>query len=168
MGLFVALGGASYAAVAVPDNSVGTRQLTFPLGVGSRQYSDTVTSVSVCLDLKNCEHSFPPTKLRAIRISLKRASRVLIVGQVQAIESAPAKHGSTTLDFGALFDFRAFFDQYQVSTRPTTITYSEVLKTRAGRVPIGLFMAAFSQSGPARTVRLDNPQLTVIVLPGLH
>jgi hypothetical protein len=31
--LFIALGGASYAAVALPTNSVGTRQLAFPLGL---------------------------------------------------------------------------------------------------------------------------------------
>jgi hypothetical protein len=60
---------------------------------------------------------------------------------------------------------------YQVTTRPTTLNYSNVISMPAGAQTIGVdgFAWAYGTSRPPRSfVSIDNPQLTVIALPPLR
>src|SRR5436305_10451068 len=103
LALFAALGGASYAALAIPANSVGTRQLAFPLGFKTREGANKRASVDICPPGAHCP-KFMPKRILSLRVSLKRSARLLVLGQTQAQESQRPTQGRTVLDLGVSID----------------------------------------------------------------
>jgi len=166
LALFVALGGASYATVALPSNSVGTRQLAFPLGLKSSTGPGTSTSVQVCGAGIPCPPP-PLTTLATVRVSLKRSSRLLVVGLAEE-DSSHKSRATTQLEMGVEFDRGANMEQFQARLAPETVSFSRIVSARAGRHTISLVADAQSDSGPAHKVEFFHPQITVIGLPPLR
>jgi hypothetical protein len=167
LALFVALGGASYAATRLAANSVGTRQLAFPLGLKSREVAQTKAPVFVCPPRAHCPR-FQAKTLVSVDVSLKRASKLLVIGQTDVSEGSAAKRGSTTLVLGVQVGGRAYSGEYPLSTSPNNVTVDEVIPVRAGRHVLHLDALAESHYGPARSVYFSRPQIAVIALPKLR
>lgn len=101
--LFVALGGASYAAVALPANSVGTRQLRsgavtpaklgfgFAAGSGRAPGPTSITAVSTCpAGAVKCAPPHPTLLIRR-SFTLRRPARLAVA--VSGLVSNPASSG---------------------------------------------------------------------------
>jgi hypothetical protein len=167
--LFVALGGASYAAVALPANSVGSGQLSFPIGLTSRIGQARPVRVSICPPGVPCPGPLA-TKLATVHVSLKKASRLLVVGEAEVEQGRSAKPGSTELDIGEEYHGGGYQLgwHYTLRERSTPINFADMLSAHAGRQAISLVADLQSGTGPrGRTVSFINPQIAVIVLPPL-
>ncbi len=165
--LFAALGGASYAAVAVPNNSVGPRQLSFPIGMKSRIRQEATVHVYICPRGVPCPAP-PTTTLTTVNVSLKKASKLLVIGEAEVVQNGRAKRGSTTVDIGEEFHRDiALGWHYTLRQGSNVVHFSDVLSAPPGRQAISLATDLQSDSGPPRTASFINPQLTVIALPPL-
>lgn len=166
--LFSALGGGAYAAVAVPANSVSARQLAFPLGMKTALGSETRLQVFFCPPGSHCRHN-EFRSIVSLRVSLKKPTRLLVLGQTQARENRSPSHGQTMLGLGVSRNGTPLRgESYELSTRNTTFTFYETIRVRAGHHTLGLDVITESSSGPSRTAQFTDPQITVIALPGLH
>lgn len=100
LALFLALGGASYAALTLPRNSVGTTQLkagsvtlgklAFPLGAatGTQQQTETVGTIQACPPgVTLC--AVPPEGvhvLTSVTLDLRTRAAVLLLGSAEISE----------------------------------------------------------------------------------
>lgn len=170
LALFAALAGASYAAVALPPGSVGTRQLAFPLGLKSRQVRGAGSYVFVCRPGEHCPKEQLHSML-SLNVSLKRQSSLLVLAQTAAEMSPSAGQSPTTLEIGVQSDRHWYAgEQYLLSSSRTTITFYQVVPARVTRTGVNhlrLRVLPFSTGGPRRKVSFLEPQITVIALPGL-
>lgn len=107
LALFVALGGTSYAALTLPQGSVGTRQvqpgavtlskLGFSVGAKSASFGTTTVAGFICHDnqvgssaqLRQCEAAAPP-QLGRMTIKLAHPASVLLLGRA---EVSPSQNG---------------------------------------------------------------------------
>lgn len=89
LALFVALGGASYAATSLPADSVATRQLAFPLGaLSSTAYFTQTLHVASC-DGPSCPLPTLETKpFRSVSVTLAHPAKLLILGSASLVESS--------------------------------------------------------------------------------
>jgi len=163
LALFVALGGASYAAIALPANSVGTRQLAFPIGLKSLTGPNTTVPVQVCPAGASCPSPVFKT-LESVQVSLKRSSEVLVLGSAVFVDGSSAKK-PTIVSVGIEANRNIPGESYQAGGQ-TTRTWRIVFFS-AGHHTARLVAGAQSESGPARGVNVYNPQITVIALPRL-
>ena len=142
--------------------------MAFPLGLKSRAGANTSISVPApCPPRAPCPAA-PPKTLASLHVSLKKSSRLLVLGQTGVDEDASPKHGHTTLDIGVRCDCGGGGEQYALSTKLTTVTFSQVLSARPGRYEIRLVADARSGFGHARRAHFYDPQITVIALPPLR
>jgi hypothetical protein len=100
LALFVALGGASYAAIELPANSVGSRQLrhgsvsTQKLGFALAMASAKVASVRVGHEVIRCSGRCPlllpqPQPVVSVSLDLPRPSRVLVLATANLSAAVP-------------------------------------------------------------------------------
>lgn len=166
--LFVALGGASYAAVAIPANSVGSRELAFPLGLKSAEKPRAELPVYVCPPGAHCPKFFL-RPLLSLHVSLKKSSRLLVMGQSDVKTSASPKSGNTALDMALVLDHRTLRTQhYRLSTTSTAVTFYAIVSGSPGPHNVSLEALARSRSGPSRSADFGHPDITVTALPPLH
>jgi hypothetical protein len=166
LALFLALGGASYAALALPANSVETRHLAFPLGLKSRTGERHSVRVLVCPPRRHCPRA-TLKRLLSLHFSVKKSTQLLLLAQVRVFEDASTEPGATSLDIGMKLP-GADPQTYSLSTGWTTVSFWRVVSAKAGRHATSLVADAASSSGPARTLQFDEPRITVIALPALH
>lgn len=170
LALFVALGGASYAATALPPNSVRTSQLNFPLGIASGVGRARSVPVPVCNPhSRGCIG--PTVQLAHVSFSLKQSSQVLVLVQAWAVQNRPPAHAYTRLSF-TLPGSRGQVGRqvsYELGAGPITVSYSEIISVHAGSQTIGVAVdAPFPHHGTTRVVHVYDPEITVIALPPLH
>jgi len=99
LALFVALGGASYAAIELPANSVGSRQLrhgsvsTQKLGFALAMASAKVASVRVGHEVIRCGRCplllSAPQPVVSVSLDLRRPSRVLLLATAKLSAAVP-------------------------------------------------------------------------------
>ena len=174
--LFVALGGASYAALALPANSVGTKQLAFPLGasVVANYYTVMLHSLSA-----------PPggrsRRLVSTTLTLKRPAKLLVFGSAELEADCVTPSGQSpwevvNLDAGLDGTGIAVGEggPIPVGTTPFTVSFMRELSPPARRlgesfVPAGRHVIDLyaSASGPCNTATVDGSQLAVVALPWL-
>ncbi len=125
--LFAALGGASYATVSIPGNSVGPRQLSFPIGMRSRTGPGATVHVYICPPGVPCPPP-PVTTLASTTVSLKKANKLLVIGEAEVVQNKRAKRGSTMVDMGEEFH-RGIDMGWHYTLRPGTnvVHFSDVL-----------------------------------------
>jgi hypothetical protein len=166
LALFVALGGASYAALELPANSVGPRQLAFPLGLAAGNGGSRTVPVTGCQGDISCPGPIP-SRLASTSFTLKRPSRLLVMGSATFIE-ADGSTGSVTVDIGPDIANAISMEQHQVGPAPATLRFSRVVSARAGHQVISLEADAQPDAGSVRSVRVYNPQIAVIALPAIR
>lgn len=167
LALFVALGGASYAAVQLPADSVETRQLAFPLGVTAANGAGSTLNVSECSGPVRCPVP-PPTSLVSARITLKRPSKLVIVGSATFL-NGPGSSDPVAVNLGAVAAGRFQAESAQlVGYLPVTIHFTRVVSASAGRHAIPLEADASSAGSSPQTVSVGNPSIEVIALPSIH
>jgi hypothetical protein len=165
LALFVALGGASYAAIQLSANSVGTTQLAFPLGLKWHVRMRSSIPVLICPAGAPCPA--PETKtLVSVHVHLKTQTPVLVLGS-STVQSTRSGTKSAILDIGAEVNRSRVFEHYRVGV-PPTIRIWRVVSLSAGDHTITLMAGAEAESGPARTLRADNAEVAVIALPRLN
>lgn len=178
--LFVALGGASYAAVALAPNSVGSRQvragaitppkLAFPLGVSVSKPAGPQTLIAQYCNSALC----PPPRaatLASLTLVLRRPASVLLVASGSFLwhsdgtSSAAAQvgigvdeDGTSTVLPGSAAQVDA---QHAVALTPVG-----VVAFSAGRHTFALSASA-GAGGPGITVTAERAQLAAFVLPSL-
>ncbi len=160
LALFVSLGGASFAAFALPANSVGTRQLKFPLGLesGPRRGVSKLPVSTLCIE--GCPFTVPPKQLASVRVSLKRRTSVLVLGSAWVDQRQVRP--STVVDFGPEVNGSSALDGFDPSVSATLKTW-EVMSLSAGRHTINLVAdAAARRSG---FLYVYDAQVFVIALP---
>lgn len=165
LALFIALGGTSYAATQTPPNSVGTDQLSFPLGMTSVNPPTQRVRAS-CTRGRRCVVGGAP--LAIARVSLKKSSRVLVL-----FHAGIVKYGSRVLTSPLALQSSppGRRVRYRVGTGLTRVSYSDVITLPAGShlgiAVLGYFTAPGTTRPPRTFLRVYNPQLTVIALPQL-
>jgi hypothetical protein len=179
LALFVALGGTSYAALTLPDGSVGSRQvqpgaislskLGFSLGAKSASFGTTTVSGFVCHDnqvgssaaVRQCEIT-PPTQLGKLTIRLAHPAWVLMLGRAGAIPSQANQ--SAELDAYADGGFAAgsldLYADLQVSAAPE-LNVQRMVKLSAGThtLHLGIYVQG---SG---TTEVPAASLMALILP---
>lgn len=167
LALFIALGGASYAAFEVPPNSVGQRQLEFPLGEA------TATGPRASLRVWYCPPGAPcaPPRTKSLvttHVTLKANAKLLVYGSAYFAE--PGTSSRTKPDYveiGTAVRGVGTLDQYKLPALSSPLRTWQIVSVPAGRQTIRL--EAVVTGGPgSRSVRVGNPQITVIALPRLH
>ncbi len=167
--LFVALGGSSYAALELPANSVGQRQIAFPIGAASGSGSNTTLPVQVCPQDMSCPEPLPKA-VASSTIVLKRASELLVMGSASFAEVAPSTTTETvTIDLGPDIDRSISLQQSEIGNGVTApLSFSEVVPAPAGKQTISLDADAQSTGGPVSKIDVYNPTITLIALPKLQ
>lgn len=166
--LFVALGGASYAAVAIPANSVNNRKLSFPLGLKSAEKSQAKLPVYICPVGAHCPKLFL-RPLLSLHVSLKKSSRLLVLAQSAIKDTASPKSGNTAAGIALELDHRPFqTERYRLSTTNTPVGFYGIVSARPGAHNVSLEALSRSRLGPSRSTRFDHPDITVIALPPLQ
>jgi hypothetical protein len=169
MALFVALGGASYAAATLPANSVHQRQLAFPLGLASK----TIEHAS-SLPISVCSAGIPcpaptPRSLVSVVVSLKQPTKLVVFG------SAGFLHGSSVpatdavqLSVGVEAHGSTSFDHYQLDDAHPTLHFWQTASVPTGRHVIRFVATAQATRGPVRNVHVNTPSLAVLALPAVQ
>jgi len=176
LALFIALGGTSYAALNLPDGSVGSRQLKpsavtpskLGFSIGARAASFPMTSVAAffCHDntkvgSRQCELQAPRV-LGTMTIKLAHPAWVLMLGRASAIASQD----------GQLAQLSAYADDAYAGTvddaptaipqaYPPELAVQKMVKLSAGSHKLHLAVA-IDGSG---TTEVELPRLMVVVLP---
>jgi hypothetical protein len=176
LALFVALGGASYAATTLAPDTVGTMQLrpksvtvsklAFSLGVSTRESMGTVTlNTGSCPPQAACPVAISP-KLVSTSLTLPKPSDVLLIGSGQfnlASLGAPA-NVNLALTSSAVEVVGGGSTQPVESITGTSVSIERVVSSRAGRQMFSLTASASGET-PDVSVSGDDFQITAIVLP---
>jgi hypothetical protein len=172
LALFVALGGASYAAITLPANSVRQRQLAFPLGVASQTFNATRrVPISICPPGVPCPAPIGKP-LASVVVSLKRAAKLLVLGStkllrppevppsdaIQVSIEADLQRAGSGQDAGGV-------NQSPLDDANPTLQFWQVVSAPAGRQVINLRAGAQATTGPAGDLDADATSITVVVLP---
>jgi hypothetical protein len=179
LALFLALGGASYAAMTLAPNSVGTSQLrsgavtgsklAFPLGIATSESAGPVTlSTGSCSPQTACPATAdlsPP--LVSTSLDLTRASRVLVIGSAEFNLSSPNVTASVELGLQMANTKLPSGFQPIASTSATAISVERVLSVPAGRATLSLTAEA-AGTNPGTLISGDDFQIAVIVLPAMR
>jgi hypothetical protein len=166
--LFIALGGASWAAISLPADSVGSRQLAFPLGVGSRTGATAVILVDSCASHIPCLPVAPST-LATKTVVLKRRSQLLVLGSASVSLSgpSPATSSPVQVDLGPEIRGVISLRTHQLVTGVSPATFWQIVSEPAGRQSIRLEASAQSDGVSVHSVDVYNPQLAIVALPDL-
>lgn len=180
LALFVALGGASYAATTLAPNSVGTAQLrrgavsasklAFPLGIATSEAAKPIAlGAGFCPPQDPCPPPFPKT-LTATSLALSKPSEVLLVGSGE-FNLAVVGGAAAIVDLGLQATTRSqglegVGDDVQevTSTSATTLSVERVVSSPAGRHTFGLTATAGGVNTSTQ-VSGSSFQLAAIVLP---
>lgn len=169
LALFIALGGASYAAVELPANSVGVRQIAFPIG------GRAATGVGGRLSVAECSANIPcpgqsPTSLATVTIHLRAPTDLLILGSAQFEVAAPSSSSPTVqVDFGDEFKNTISLPEHPiVGASSQTLNLTDVVAANAGTHTIRLMADAQPNTGSPRFVTVFNPLIDVVALPRLR
>jgi len=169
LALFVALGGASYAAVEVPANSVGVRQIAFSVG------GQTATGAGGRLTVTGCSGDIPcpsptPTSLATVTVHLKAPTDLLILGSAQFEVAVPSSSSPTVqVDFGDEFKNTISLPEHPiVGASSQTLNLTDVVAASAGTHTIRLMADAQPNAGSARSVAVFTPLIDVIAVPRLR
>jgi hypothetical protein len=168
LALFIALGGGAYAAFALPADSVGTRQLSFPLGVATRTDPTTTIPVYRCPPGAPCAPPVPKP-IAAVSFTLKRPAKLLVLGSGYFAE--PGTSATSTpvdIEIGALVDSVDELEEYELPVTSSPLKIWRIVSAPAGHQTIRLEADALAGSGSVPTVLAENPQITVVALPTLR
>jgi hypothetical protein len=187
LALFVALGGASYGAIALPANSVGSRQLRaaavglgdlrFPLGtVGMTDHTiEDLTKGACNSPVQLREDASPPclppvrggqTPGREVRITLRTAGLLLVSATVNLKDE-----GTPTSDARIAVGLNV--DRKRVAETEITITGGQLLQVPiqtlasvlAGKHTAGLSVSAqYDSAGPGDVI-ISNASVIVSAAP---
>jgi hypothetical protein len=183
LALFVGLGGASYAVVRLPANSVGTKQLRagavsqsklgFPLGISSTSAEPTMLTGGPVLCVRAPCPGSGPQVLASLPIVVKNPTEVYVEATGSFTATEPGKEAKIAVSLGSLLE-RA--PQTTVITaiggRSTPFTLANAVKvigaSQVGdmRVTNTLVLRA-SQIGPEAKVDVGKINMVAIVLPPL-
>jgi hypothetical protein len=183
LALFLALGGASYAAITLPRNSVGgnqlrngavtTQKLAFPLGMSADSDAGPV-SVGTRYEV-NCQDCSPPAppppevhSLASVTLVLPRASQVLLVGSV-GVAASGATGGPIGVSVGTQVDGGSPLTQTTVLNESDGYS-ARVPLQRSVQAPAGsstFTLVASGEFAHAMTLNASEAQLVAIVLPTL-
>lgn len=177
LALFLALGGASYAAMTLAPNSVGTRQLrsgavtgsklAFPLGMATSESAGPVTlGTGSCSPQTACPAIAISPTLTSTSLNLTKASRVLLIGSGEFNLASPNVTASVELGLQVANTKLPSGFQPIASTSATAISVERVLSVPAGRATISLTAEAAGTS-PGTSISGDDFQITAIVLPAM-
>jgi hypothetical protein len=177
LALFVALGGASYAATTLPAGSVGTAQLrpgavtgsrlAFPLGIASQAAMGPITlNTGDCTPQTACPAGVPAT-LVSTDLSVTKAADILLIGTGSFNLVSPNTLADIDLGLaGSANGIGSVGDDLQeiTSTDATTVSVERVVPVHAGRQTFSLTALA---SGPSESTSVSGGtfQITAIVLP---
>ena len=165
--LFLALGGVSYAVMAVPANSVGTRQLSFPIGAASRTADFTQRLIA-----QRCNPFVPcpppePQMLRSVSFTLKRPGRVLVLGAADVVgDPSPAAVAQVRLS-AELGGDQVGLASGSVGSSSSKLAFWQVVSVAAGRHVVHLGASAQVDGARSTTLSVNSAQLDVIALPAL-
>ena len=187
--VFVALGGASYAATQLPPNSIGSRQLrdgavtppklAIPVGGGlsrggSGSQPTSLRLAGTCPPKASCPAP-APTTLTSATVTLTRPAKVLVLASAVADDTV-----GTCCDTGSAEVTLALASQPtqaqsppSVSSSlqrggPTLISAPFVTSLPAGRSVIALVASTSvsqAQAAPGTGISASNAQLIVLALP---
>jgi hypothetical protein len=149
LALFIALGGATYAAVELPANSVGVRQIAFPIG------GQTATGAGGRLTVTGCSGNIPcpapiPTSLARVTVHLRAPTKLLILGSAQFEVAAPSSTSPTVqVDFGDEFNNTISLPEHPiVGASSQTLNLTDVVAATAGTHTIRLMADASPTPDP--------------------
>lgn len=179
LALFVALGGASYAAVSLPAHSVGTAQLKDG-AVTSRKLGVPIVMSSAgggaprvvgeslgagCLNGQVACSPPPPrsTPLATVTLHLSRASKVLLLGSAEVYEPHSKAESSVSIGSGVE---GSFVGQTDARLTPSNHYFDKVSFQRVVTVPSGTPHFALAASGyTAAETYAAGAQLIAVALP---
>ena len=169
LALFIALGGASYAATSLPAGSVGTRQLAFPLGaLSSTAYFTQSLHVESCSGDQPCPPPTLETKpFRSLSVTLTHPAKLLILASASLLESSPIAAPVLVNLWAERSDALAGSTSGEVGAESSNLEFWQILSAPSGHEVIQLQASAQSDGSTARTVLVNSAQLGVVVLPGL-
>lgn len=171
--LFVALGGASYAAIELPRNSVGTpqlrdgavteRKLGFTLATAASRSSAPI-KVGAEVPCSNSPTPCPvpapePVRLLSTSVTLTHPGRVLVLASAEAYVAQAAVKGSVTLNIGKERGLTAQRDAVLGPYSPVPVSFWTAQEVGAGR---HVFTLEARGSG---AVYVEDSELLVLALP---
>jgi hypothetical protein len=179
--LFAVVGGVSYAAVALPRNSVGTPQvrpgaitppkLAFSLGMAHSTTSTTTVESFGCPPGAPC----PPPAARPVtttRLRLKPGSKVLLLGSATFSRADGSGGDPIEIDLGtAVRGYVDFADSgrlegaERVRLRFWRVVAVPAGRGRARRHIFNLLAQAVAENNSDARVNVDDAQLIATVLP---
>jgi hypothetical protein len=176
--VFIAIGGASYAAGLLPRNSVDTRQvrpnaitqpkLAFSLGMAHSAPADTTTfDSSACPPGASCPAPIPQT-VAETSARFRHATKVLLLGSAEFTRADSRDSTPVEVQLGTRAqDTIEGSDGGQLdgSGSVTLKAFRVVPATGAGRRAFGLEASAVARGPSGVTVNVSNPQLIAIALP---
>lgn len=178
LAVFIAIGGASYAAGLLPRNSVDTRQvrpnaitqpkLAFSLGMAHSAPADTTTfEASACPQGASCpaptSHAVTETSAR-----FRHATRVLLLASAEFTRGDTGDGTPVEVQLGTKAgDTIEIADRGQLdgSESVTLKAFRVVPATEEGRRTLGLEASAVAQGSSGATVNVSNSELIAIALP---
>ena len=169
LALFIAVGGASYAAVALPANSVGARQVRFPIGGRAETGAGARLAVTGCSGNISCPAPIP-TSLATVTVHLKAPTELLILGSAQFEVTASSSRSATVqVDFGDEFKNTISLPEHPiVGASSQTLNLTDVVDASAGTHTIRLKADAQPSSGSPGSVAVFKPLIDVLALPRLR
>lgn len=178
--VFIALGGASYAAVTLPRNSVGPAQIRpgavslskLGAALGSNsvsvERSQPVTGGASCSGGANgVPAPCPPPKAAAIAsTTIKTKQRANLLVFATGVASNPTKGGpAATLQLTASVDHSSLATPVSVSSIAPGAEQSPVLISTHRNVPPGNHVVALNALASQGPVNMLFTQLTVVAVP---
>jgi hypothetical protein len=160
--LILALGGASYAAIAIPANSVHPRQLSFPVGLRTADGGPAILRAQGGFGFKPS-----PQVLTRMTVRLKHATKLLIMGSAVFQVTPPDAPASAAeqVDLGtATRNGSVLHTDVLHGSEALTASFWQVETLPAGRQVIRLVAAVI---GPSEDVHVGGAQLAVMALPAL-
>jgi hypothetical protein len=160
--VFVALGGASFAAFALPANSVGTRELKFPLGLMSGPRRGVVKLPVAPSCIEACPFT-TTSHLASVQVSLKRRTSLLVL--VSAWVDPHEVRPSTIVGFGPAVNGSSNLDAYKPS-ESVTLKGWDLMSLSAGRHTINLVADASARR--QGFLYVYDAQVSVVAVPHLQ
>ena len=172
LALFIAMGGASDAALNLPPNSVGPRQLkrdavtpgklAFPLGLaaGLQPPGERTITAGECPPGVLCP-AHKPDILTSTSLTLRRPAKVLLFGS--ALFMVHSSSATIAIHFGALINKNDERARDEGVTGARTLSFQTVVAEPAGRMTIALEARGGAQA--PTTVGVYNAEVAAVVLP---
>ena len=182
LALFIALGGASYAAVSLPRASVGTAQLrarsvtppklAFPLGIATGEAAGTRSvgeqlSPSCFGPTAVCSPPPPrPDVIVTVALSLAEPSQVLLLGSADFSEPGKPSGATDELAVNLGLDNGSFLGEGQVALSEADGFSAPLFIQQTVKAPAGKDRFVLSVSGyVSRSVTTYGAHIVAIALP---